>query len=200
MVDIVTMPTCPVPTDATLSLVEFATDLQGPLGGPTQRILRLGDRFAAELTYGPMVYDDARPFLARLIRASGSPLAVAFPQRGFHPVYPGALVVDASTPNAGGALKVKGGTPDFLLLEGQFFHIASGGRRWVHQIQEDTALDDAGAATLPINPLLRVQTATGDALEFVYPVIEGFRDVGSVKWTIEMVRRVGLKFNVVEDR
>ena len=31
-------------------------------------------------------------------------------------------------------------------------------------------------------------------------MIEGFRDVGSVKWTIEMVRRVGLKFNVVEDR
>ena len=89
VVDIVTMPTCPVPSDATLSLVEFATDLQGPLGGPTQRILRLGDRMACELTYGPMRYDDARPFLARLIRAAGSPLAVRFPQRGFSPVLPG---------------------------------------------------------------------------------------------------------------
>ncbi len=197
MVDIVPLPTTPAPADVTFTPVSFATDMTGPLGGPTQRVLRGGDRFRLELGWGPLAYDDARVFLARLMRAAASPLAVEFPQRGLKPASPGALVVaTGSTPNT---LAVSGGTPGFPLKEGQFFHLASGGRRWIHQLQQDVTLDGSGAAALPINPLLRVAPAVGDATEWVHPILEGFVDQGWT-WNLQMMVRVGLKFSITEDR
>lgn len=197
MVDIVTLPICPPPVDATFTPVSFATDMQGPLGGAAQRVLRLGDRFRVELAWAPMEYDDARKFLARLLRAAASPVAVQFPQRGLKPLSPGAVVAVANASLS--SVQVSGGTPGFLLKEGQFFSLASAGRRWVHNLQQDVQLDGSGAGVLPINPLLRVAPATGDALEFVAPVLEGFVDQ-SWNWTVQMLVRVGLKIAVTEDR
>lgn len=198
MVDIVQLPSCPPPTDATISPIWFATDLQGPLGGPTQRVLRAGSRMRAELTWPPMTYDDARKFIARLLRAEASPIAVAVPQRGLKPVSPGALkAVGYGSP---GLLGVQGGRPNFILREGQFFSLSSGGRRWLHNLQQDVVLDGGGRGVLPINPLLRVPPAAGDATEWVAPMIEGFVDLGSVKWTLELLVRVGLSVAVTEDR
>ena len=199
MVDIVTLPACPPPVSGMPYPVEFATDLQGPLGGPTQRITRLGTRFRVELSWAPMEYDDARRFIARLLRAEAAPLAVPVLQRGLKPVSPGPLVVDGARTTAS-LLAVANGTPGFLLKEGQFFSLSSGGRRYLHNVEQDTVLDANGAAGLPITPLLRVAPATYDATEWVSPLLEGFRDIGSVKPTLEMLVRVGLQIAVTEDR
>ena len=198
MVDIVTLPACPPPISGMPYPVEFSTDATGPLGGATQRILRMGTRFRVELAWAPMEYDDARKFIARLLRGEASPLAVPVLQRGLKPVSPGALV--AAGGGAGGLLPVTGGQPGFLLKEGQFFSLSSGGRRWLHNLQEDVELDASGAATLPINPILRTPPAAGDVTEWVAPLMEGFRDIGGVKPTLEMLVRVGLQVSVTEDR
>ena len=202
MVDIVTLPNCPVPGDATLSLVSYATEMTGPLGGPTQRVIRVGSRFRLDLSYPPMPYDEGRQFLSRLNRAEASPVAIGFPQRGLHPVYPGPLVVNGAAVapiNSGGQLGVRAGTPAAEFLDGQFFHVASGGRRWVHQVVGDTVLDATGSATIGVVPLLRFVPQDGDALEFVNPLLEGFVARGW-NWSVEMLNRVGLKVSVTEDR
>ena len=199
MVDIVTLPACPPPVGATLSLVSFGQDAQGPMGGPTQRVLRLGSRMRVELSWAPMGYDDARRFIARLLRAEASPVAIALPQRGLGPVSPGALAVSAAVTSSG-LLAVSGGTPNLLLKEGQFFSLTAGGRRYVHNLQDDVVLDANGAGMLPLNPLLRVAPAIGDMTEWVIPILEGFPDLNSTKWTLEWLTRVGLQLAVTEDR
>ena len=200
----VTLPTSPPPTGATPTLVSKATEMSGPLGGPTQRVLRVGSRFKIDFTFAPMVYDDARQWLARLVAAEATPAAMLFPQRGFHPVSPGPVVVNGaqtSTTNTGGVLAMRGGLAAFELVSGQFFHLAASadGRRYLHQLRDDAVIGADGTATLAVQPPLRVVPADGDQLEFVNPVVEGFITMGWT-WSIEWLNRVGLKFTLVEDR
>ena len=201
----VTLPTSPVALEATLSLVSKSTEMSGPLGGPTQRVLRVGSRFKADFQFPPMPYAIGRQWLARLITAEATPVAIRFPQRGLSPAYVGALVVDGASavPNAntGGVLAVRGGTPNIGVLSGQFFHVLSStdGRRYLHMVRDDMALAATGKAGLNIVPPLRFTPVDGDLIEVVAPMIEGFVSM-SWSWTIELVRRVGLKFTVIEDR
>ncbi len=202
MVNIITLPSCPAASVASPSLVSYATEMTGPLGGPTQRVARVGSRWKIDFEYPPMEYGDGRQFLSRLNAAELSPVAIPFPQRGLRPLSPGPLAVNGAAVapiNTGGQLGVRGGTPGVELVDGQFFHVSSGGRRWVHQLVGDVTLDANGDATLGVVPLLRFVPADGDLLEFVNPLIEGFVAMGW-GWTIQMINRVGLKFTVTEDR
>ena len=181
--------------------------MSGPLGGPTQRVLRVGSRFKADFEFAPMAYDDARQWLARLISGEAAPCAMIFPQRGLRPTSPngsGTLSVNGaqtSTTNTGGVLAVKSGQAGFALVSGQFFHITSqaNGRRYLHQLRDDAQIGGDGTATLSIQPALRFAPQDGDTTEWVNPVIEGFVASGW-NWTIEWVARVGLKFSITEDR
>lgn len=200
----VTLPNCPPPSAVTYSLVSKATEMSGPLGGPTQRVLRVGSRFKVDFEFAPMCYGDGRQWLARLLAAEATPAAILFPQRGLNPAYPGPIVVSGaqtSTQNTGGVLNIRGGSPAFGLVAGQFFHLnaSADGRRYLHQLQADVALAAGGTASLAIQPPLRVAPADGDTLEFVNVTMEGFVAI-NWQWTIEMVNRVGLKFSVTEDR
>jgi hypothetical protein len=202
MVDIILIPSCPAPSVASPAMVSFVTEMTGPLGGPTQRVPRIGSRWRIDFEYPPMTYGDGRQFLSRLNRAELSPVAIAFPQRGLRPLSPGPLAVNGAATTAlesNAQLVVRGGIPGVELVDGQFFHVASGGRRWVHQLVGDVILDGSGAGVLGVVPLLRFAPADGDLLEFVAPLLEGFVTLGW-NWTIEMLNRVGLRFSVVEDR
>ena len=206
-VSIVTLPTCPVPIGAEPSLISKATEMSGPLGGPTQRVLRVGSRFKVDFTFGPMEYGDARQWLARLIAAEASPAAMPFPQRGFRPFNPASSDfvrvngAQTATTNTGGVLNVGGGQPGFELVSGQFFHLSAQAddRRYIHQVRDDVTFASDGTATLNIQPPLRVVPTAGDALEFVVPLMEGFIALGW-NWSIEWINRVGLKFTLTEDR
>ncbi len=206
-VQIVTLPSSPAPSGATYTLVSKATEMSGPLGGPTQRVLRVGSRFKVEFELPALKYGDARQWLARFIAAEALPAAILFPQRGFQPFNPAASdfvrVVGAQTAmtNTGGVLNVGGGQPGFELVSGQFFHLSAqaDGRRYIHQIVSDVAFASDGTATLAIQPPLRVVPTAADALEFVAPMIEGFITMGW-NWQIALARRVSLKFTLTEDR
>lgn len=198
MVDIVALPTTPGPVRATPRLVSFATDMTGPLGGPTQRVLRLGSRFAVDFEYAPMRAADAQKLVNRLIRAEGSPVAISWPVRGYAVGPVGAVVAGAGA--SGYSIPVTGGAPGALIAEGRALSLSSAGRRWMHLVQNDVVLDGSGAGLLTVNPLLRVAVAAGDALEFVAPVMEGFVDAGNVTWSVELVSIQGLKITVTEDR
>ncbi|MHB8283902.1 MAG: hypothetical protein ACYDD1_04425 [Caulobacteraceae bacterium] len=205
---IVTLPSTPAPVGAEASLVSKATEMSGPLGGPTQRVLRVGSRFKVDFTFGDMTYDQARQWIARTLAAEAAPAAMIFPQRGFRATSPdgvGSTVsvkgAQTATTNTGGVLSIKGGLAGFELVSGQFFHINAtvDGRRYLHQIRDDATFAADGTATLAIQPPLRFVPADGDTTEWVNPMMEGFITTGWT-WTIELVRRVGLKFTLTEDR
>ena len=202
---IVTLPDYPAPTGCTFKLNSFASDLTPPLGGQTQRVLRLGSRFSLDLEYPAMPYVIGQQWLSRLLYAEGYPVAVQFPQRGAVLTSVGAVEVNgaaASPLNSGGQLAVRGGLPGSTILAGRFFHIASQvtGRRYVHQLIADVTLDGSGAGTFGIVPFLRFAPQDGDAIELVKPMLEGFLTGSTTSWTLELVRRIGLKFTVMEDR
>ncbi len=202
---IVTLPTYPAPLNCTFKLNSFASDLTPPLGGQVQRVLRLGSRFSLDLEYPCMPYPIGQQWLSRLLYAEGYPVAVQFPQRGALLTSAGPVVVNgaaASPLNSGGQLAVRGGTAGNTILAGRFFHVSSQatGRRYVHQLIADVTLDGDGAGTFGIAPFLRFTPEDGDVVELVNPILEGFITGPTTSWTIEMVRRIGLKFSVMEDR
>ncbi len=203
----VTLPSTPLPLNVSYSLVSKATEMSGPLGGPTQRVLRVGSRFKVDFEMPAMSYGDGRQWLARMIAAEATPAAMVFPQRGFQPFNPAptdfvrVVGPQTATTNTGGVLNVGGGQPGLELVSGQFFHLSAQAddRRYIHQVRDDVAFAADGTATLNIQPPLRVVPTAADALEFVAPVMEGFITM-NWNWTLEMVRRIGLKFSITEDR
>ena len=206
-VSIVTLPNT-APLNVTYQLVSKATEMSGPLGGATQRVLRVGSRFKVSYEFPPMQYEAGRQWLARLISAEASPAAILFPQRGFQPYSPNAtgqtVAVNGpqtSTTNTGGVLSIKNGQAGFELVSGQFFHINASvdGRRYLHQLRDDATVGTDGTVTLNIQPPLRFVPADGDTLEWVNVMLEGFVAM-NWNWTMEMARRIGLKFDVQEDR
>lgn len=201
MTVVLTLPAAPQYNAGQPYLFSQAQDLVSPLGGATQRVIRLGTRFGIDVTYPAMKYGDGMVFLSRMIQAETNPVAVAFPQRGLTIGDAGAVVVNGDG-QTGLSLGVRGVTAGYTFDEGQFLSFITGGRRYLHVVTAAATAAGSGAVTLAVYPMLRVVPNDGDAVEVATPHLEGFISLQSKKlpWTIEMVRRVGLKFTVVEDR
>src|SRR5579875_1366050 len=122
---VIALPSYPAYSAGTPYLLSWSSDTTSPLGGPTQRILRLGSRFGIDVEYPSMQYDDGRKFLAAMINAEALPVAVAFPQRGFKPGNAGAPKVNGAG-QTGQTLNIKGARARYRFLAGQFFSLVSG--------------------------------------------------------------------------
>lgn len=202
---VIALPASPRYNAGSPFLLSQAADLESPLGGVTQRIARVGSRYGIDVQYPAMKYSDGQAFLAAMIAAEVSPVAVEFPQRGFVVGTPGNPVVNGAG-QTGAALAIRSGAPGYTFKAGQFFdYVTSYGgvaRRFVHMVSAQVTLSGGGAGTLAIWPLIRVSPNDGDALEVTTPQLEGFIQLANKRlpWTIELVRRIGVKFTVVEDR
>ncbi len=196
---VIQLPTAPAFITGEPSLKSFGADLTSSLGGPTQRLLRLGSRFSIDVAYPPMAYSDAQTFLTALIQSEAAALAVPFPQRGLTIGAPGSPVISGGG-QAGLFLAIRGAAANYTVQAGQFFSVITGGRRSLYQCQTATVLNASGVGTLPIRPMLRTTPNDGDTVEMLQPYLEGFAPLGAAKWSIEMLVRVGIKFTVTEDR
>lgn len=181
----VQLPDLPRRTKVRQRLVEFGNDLTPFAGGPVQRLLRFGARYALEVTLPPMSLALARTFLAARARAatSGATLRVAVPTLGGGEAVTGRT----ATAGAGEGLTISDGSG---IEPGVFFSFVADGRSWLHMV---TSV--AGAA-LTVAPMLRADP-TGQALEFSEPMIEGFAD--AVAWDLEALA-VGHTFTLTEER
>jgi hypothetical protein len=198
-----TGPTFPNPWKADCKLVEFVNDLIPPMGGVAQRIARLGARFSVTFSQTPALGAAcARAILAARLqaRANGDTTVFAWPQ----PVFTGAIgspVVNGAN-QRGTSLVVNGLTASTpLLVAGTFFSIAIGGRNYLHCLTADATVDGSGNSTLSIAPMLRDIPASGAALNFALPCIEGFIQGHTEDWTLERLAWTGLpSFTVIEAR
>ena len=196
---LVTLPDWPGATDTTPLFTDWSQTLVPFLGGDIQRLRRLGARFALGVRMPTMAPEPwGRLWVARLNRALiEGQTAFAWPQREFDTGVPGTVVADGAG-QQGSSLKLRGLTPRYRLREGQYFSVASGGRRRLHQAVAEVVADASGKATVAILPMLRASTADGDAVEIARPKIEGLLEGDSRSWTPGVALLTGLEFTIKE--
>jgi hypothetical protein len=181
-----------------MRLIQFGGELTPVLGGPIQRIDRLGSRFALDINLPPMrVEPDGRRMIAKLLRAKQEGARVAVPQVEFDVSAPGTPLVDGAVPG-GSSLPIKGLTASYAIKEGQWIAVIHGGRRYVHMVEQQVIADASGDATVTITPMLRTSLSDGDTIEIGKPMIEGWITGNEWAWSLEMARTVGLSFSVIE--
>lgn len=192
------LPTTPGPQSAKVRAIDFGSTLTPPLGGTDQRINRLGNRWAIDVTMPVIINkNEGMAFVARLVRGKTEGLRMEFPLNGFNPGSPGSPVVNGSS-QAGRVLNMTGFTPNYTVQEGQFFSIFSGGVHYLYQSDEIKAADASGVLSLTINPLLRVSPASGDVCNFAVPMIEGLVEGRDWQWDYAVAGVVGIEFSIKE--
>lgn len=196
----IALPNWPGPADASPAYMDWGGVLRPIFGGSLQKLRRLGDRFALDVTTPPLESaEDGRIWIARLISAQRAGAIYDWPQLGFDVGPAGAAVVDGGG-QAGSILNLRGLTPGYLIREGQFFSLIHGGRRYLHLAGADVLVDSGGKVTLPIAPMLRVHPADGAPCDFIAPKIEGLLTGDTRAWTINVARTIGLSFQIQEAR
>lgn len=195
----ISLPTDPKPNGATPVLRDFGGVLTPFLGGPEQRINRVGTRFGLRVTMPPLESSvDGRLFVARLNQAKIDRLVMEWPLLDFDPGSPGSPLVSATTAS-GSTIPIKTMTAGYAAKEGQFFSVIHSSRRYIHMLTADFTADGSGLATAAIFPPLRVGLSTNDVLEFAQPMIEGHVVPGDeLSWEMSVDRLIGIGFSVME--
>lgn len=169
----VELPQPRLPQRAVPKLLDWGSDQKAPMGGAFQRLNRLGNRFALEITYPRLKPEpDGRILASRLRRAKTEGALFPVPQPGLVIGVPGAPVVNGAG-QAGLALLLRGFAAGYVVREGQFFSIIHGGRRYLHVADADAVANQAGGLVVGLYPMLRVRPADGAICEFAKPYIEG---------------------------
>lgn len=192
------LPSHPAPAAAQPALIDFGGFLSPALGGPIQRIERMGNRFRISVTMPPMPSAKlGRSWVRALIQGKQEGARMAFPMMGFEPGFPGNVLVNGAS-QSGRTLVVDGTTPNYVFREGQFFSIVTNGKHHLHMVTAEVIANASGQATLPIEPMLRVPPANNDVCHFANPMIEGFIIGDEQAWSMGLGNFISLGFDLVE--
>lgn len=191
------LPPKPAIRTAAPRLLDFGAVLTPPGGGPSQRLNRLGNRFAVDVVAATSRSGaEGRILVARLMRALTEGVLLPFWQ-GLDVGTPGTPQVNGGG-QQGSTLQLKGFTSGYAVREGQFFSIIYGGRRYLHAAAADVTASDTGTMALPIVPMLRISPNDGATCEFVQPMIEGFLAGNQVQWQLQLAPYTDVSFTVTE--
>lgn len=180
------LPQLPKATRLNVRVIEFGNDLTSILGGPSQRLMRMGSRHAVDVALPPLDLACARTWLAarNKAQAEGMTLRLIMPQLGDGTALAGRTAVSGG----GTSLTVNSAAG---ITPGLYFSFIVGDHAYFHQVT------DVVGATLSVAPLLRADPA-GQQLKFDEPRLQGFAD--AVAWDLERLRFVGQTFTITEDR
>ena len=179
-------------------LGSFNAVLQPTLGGPVQKISRLGSRYAVDVSMPRLDGATARAWLAAMMKAEagGNTVIMAWPKPPPASGLGTPLVNGAG--QAGTSLIVDGLTASVTVKAGSFFSLTVAARNYLYSVTADTAANGSGQATLPIAPMLRASPADNAALAFTAPQIEGFISGNTVDWDMDVLTSYGLSFTLAE--
>lgn len=173
--------------------------LQEPiLGGITTKIDRIGGGFTMQCTLPPEAMEpDGRRLIARCQMAKRQGAQLEYPQVDFNVGSPGAPTVNGAV--AGGmTLPITGATPNYAVRPGQALNIVKAGRTYLYFAAQQTILNGSGAGSIVLTTMLRTQLAGGEAVGLKRPIIEGWIRGENFSWPIDVIRTVGLSFDLVE--
>ena len=168
-------------TDMQPSLMEFGGVQHGALGGPSQLITRLGNRFVFALALPPL--PAASPWPALIVAAKQEGALVRISEPGWARPAEGAPTVAAAV-GGGVVVPVTGATPGLTLPAGKWLSIVHAGRRYAHLVTAAAVMPAAGAAVnVGITPMLRTPLAAGDVVEITTPKAQGLL-VDRIGWAL----------------
>ena len=181
-------------------LLDNAAVLTPALGGPVQRVARLGSRFSVDVTLPPLVAADAGPWLAAVMksRTEAATLTLTMPQAAPLTSLGASPVVNGAS-QTGARLNASGFNANQVIPAGRFFSFNTGSRTYLHMTTLQVTANGAGQVQLHIAPMLRVSPANALALEFTSPTIEGFLDGNSSDWSLERMLWTSTGFTLTEN-
>lgn len=160
------------PRSATLRYLDYGADQKSPVGGAFQRLNRVGNRFAIDISY-PSLDPNAARVLASALRRAKTEGAL------FPVLQPGLDIGSPGTPRINGAgqlgstLALKGMTPGYVVRDGQMFSAIISGRRYLYSASAVATADGSGNILVSLHPLQRIATTDNAVVEFAKPYIEG---------------------------
>lgn len=188
------LPVKPIPNRMMPSLLDYGQILRG---AASLRVDRPGSRWRFRFGYPPMRQDQADTFTAPLTRAKRQGVRIYLPVRVFQG-FPGSPVVDGAG-QSGSSLAVRGLTVGYIAKVGFWLTIVEGdGTAYLHRIVETVVADDAGEATLEIEPPLRAPFDDGDTIHLGKPFIDGFMDGDKWEYDIQEAEMTTLTLEVEE--
>lgn len=194
------LPTSPTFVEPVVGYVDFGNTLTPPLGGPDQRINRPGNRHRVSGALPPIKNkDEGRVWVARLKRGMSEGVRMKFPLGGFDPGSPGSPQVNGSG-QSGRIIQLSGFQAGYVVKEGQYFSIFTGGAHYVYSADEEVTAASNGTMQLTIDPLLRISPNNGDVCHFEEPMIEGLIEGSERQWQFAVDHTVGIEFGIKERR
>lgn len=196
---IIVMPDWVFAASADPFLRDFGSVLTPFLGGPEQRVNRLGTRFGLRITLPPLESrQDALVVQSRLLRAREDRLLMRWPQPDFDIGTPGASRVAAAV-TSGTSIPMKGFAPGYTVKEGQMLSIVHAARRYMHMFAADGMVQADGTLLASIWPMLRTSLSNNDLIELAPPMIEGLVSPGEeLSWQISVDRFSSFSFTISE--
>lgn len=195
----VTLPASPGSRVLGWTLVDFGGTLKGALGGSTQRLNRLGNRWRVDLELPVMTAAQAREWSADLVAGRSNGVLWKLRQVGLDIGSPGTPLVNGAS-QSGNTLACDGFSASYEAKKGQFFSIIISGQRYCYQVRTTTTAVAGAFAALPIETALRVSPADNATLEFAEPYIQGLlTDVPSWVNDADHLAR-GFSFAIEESR
>lgn len=182
---------------ATPRLVEFGGLLTPALGGPVQRVDRLGTRWAMTFQTPPMRLEPAgREWASRIARAKLEGASITVPQPGLLIDFPGAPVVAAGV-ISGRQVQIGGLPAGYPIRRGQWITLVHDARRYLDQVVNDVVAANNGTATVTLQNLLRSPMTAGDQVLIAAPKIEGWIQ-DATEWPIQTNRTTAFTFTIAE--
>ena len=189
--------------------IDYGGVTGGSIGGPDQRLDRLGSRWGCDFTTKPMKGEEARIWIARLIVGVREKAIIKFPQPGVVVLHPELDIFKptmAANAEVGYAVTTfgGGGTSKATLKEGQFISWVQDGKNYLHQSTRDQSAGAPEAEGIDrFNfrfqpPVRRATVADGTKVNFTTPDIEGYVKGDAKKWNIDQARIYGLSFTIEE--
>lgn len=194
----VELPEFPGPRTVSWETVDFGGIVEGALGGPSQRVNRLGNRWRVNVEMPVLTPAQAREWSAALVKGLRLGVLWKIVQPDFLPGPVGSpLVVGAA--QSGWTLDADGLTPGYVWRGGQFMSLVTSSRRYVYQFSASGMVAVDGTAEFPIEPALRVTPADNDVIEIAEPYIEGLINAPSWVYDVDKLGR-GFAFTIQETR
>ena len=191
------LPDYPGPQSAEPGLVDFGGFLTPPLGGPVQRVDRLGNRFKLSVTMPPMDGSEGRIWLAKLIKGKSEGVRMEYPLLDFNPGLPGTPLVNGSG-QTGKTLLLKSCQPNYVYREGQFISVKTGGRHHLLMVDTQAIVSTGGTVSLTVSPMLRVPHLDNDEVYVSKPMIEGWVLGNEQRWRLQLGNFINLSFEIEE--
>lgn len=174
------LPASPAVRSARPKVLSFGSVLTPFLGGPSQRLNRLGTRFAMTVSMPPMPAEKARAWVAALAQGLEAGVLMPIPQ-DIDVGDPGAPLVSAAV-TAGMLLPLKGLKPGYRTKAGQFLSVIRGDRRYVHIFTADQVASGSGTMQASIWPMMRTGFLVDGIVEIAKPMIQGWTE--SFEWDV----------------